>query len=98
MRAKKEFSYIIEDIFAPQEVFRFIQKIIRLSDYEMYQTFNMGMDYAIYLPEKDVVRTQNIIRKNKFDSINAGYITKGPRQVVIKPVNITYSSASYKIK
>jgi phosphoribosylformylglycinamidine cyclo-ligase len=48
MRAKRSFNYVIEKIFPPDELFLFIQKHSHLSDFEMYQTFNMGMDYAIF--------------------------------------------------
>ncbi len=90
MRARPDFTYIIEKIFNPQEIFLFIQKNANLSDYEMYQTFNMGMDYAIFIPEKDVIKTQQIIKKHKFQSLNAGYVDKGERQVIIKPKNIVF--------
>src|SRR3990167_6469665 len=42
MRARKNFTYTIEELFPPQEVFKFIQKHANINDYEMYQTYNMG--------------------------------------------------------
>lgn len=98
MRARPNFTYVIEKIFEPQEIFLFIQKHANLSDYEMYQTFNMGMDYALFIPEKDVEKTQRIIKKHKFQSINAGYIEKGKRQVIIKPRNIVYKSQTLDLR
>jgi len=98
MRARQDYSYVIEKIFEPQEVFLFIQKHANLSDYEMYQTYNMGMDYALFIPDKDVEKTQKIIKKHKFQSINAGYVKKGERQVIIKPKNITYKSGTLDLR
>ncbi len=98
MRARQSYSYILENIFEPQEVFRFIQKQARLSDYEMYQTYNMGMDYAIFLSDKDVNVVLQIIQDSDFTGINAGYVGKGPRRVVIRPKNIVYESDTYQIK
>lgn len=98
MRARQNFAYVIEKIFDPQEVFLFIQKHANLSDYEMYQTFNMGMDYAIFLPEKQVEKAQRIIAKNEFKSINAGYVEKGKRQVIIKPKNLIYKSETLNLR
>src|SRR3989344_5827342 len=92
MRASQNFSYIIEKIFDAQEIFVFIQKHAGLSDYEMYDTYNMGMDYAIFLSGKDVAKAQRIVKKNGFQSINAGFIEKGERQVIIKPKNIVFTS------
>ena len=90
MRARSNFTYVVEKIFDPQEIFNFIQKHANLSDYEMYQTFNMGMDYALFIPQKDVEKAQRIIAKNKFQSLDAGYVKKGKRQVFIKPKNIVF--------
>jgi phosphoribosylaminoimidazole (AIR) synthetase len=98
MRARPAFSYIVEKIFEPQEVFKFIQKHAGLDDYEMYQTYNMGQDYAIFVPQKDVKKTLNIVRKNKFQAIDAGYIEKGKKQVVIKPKNLNYSSDTLDLR
>ncbi len=98
MRPGQNYSYIIENVFEPQEVFRFIQNYANINDYEMYQTFNMGMDYALFIPKKDVDKAQKIIANNKFKSIEAGYVDKGKRNVVIKPKNIVYESETYKIK
>ncbi len=98
MRARGNFTYIIENIFEPQEVFNFIQKEARLSDKEVYDTYNMGQDYAIFVAPKDIKRAQLIITQNKFESINAGYIEKGPRQVVIKPKNITFRSETMDLR
>lgn len=98
MRARQNFSYVIEKIFEPQKIFNFIQKHANLSDVEMYGTYNMGMDYAIFLPSKDVVKAQRIITKNKFQSINAGYVGKGERQVIIKPKNIIFKNSSLNLR
>ena len=89
---------IIEKIFNPQEIFNFIQKHANLNDYEMYQTFNMGMDYAIFLPKKDIKKAQRIVKKNGFESLDAGYVEKGERQVIIKPKNIIFKSYTLELR
>jgi len=98
MRARQNFTYVIKKIFDPQEIFLFIQKNANLSDYEMYKTFNMGMDYAIFLRPKDIKKTKSIIRSCGFESIDAGYVEEGERQVVIKPKNIVYKSETLSIR
>ena len=98
MRARQNYSYIVEKIFAPQELFHFIQYHANLSDYEMYQTYNMGMDYAIFIPEREVKKAQNLITKLGFESINAGYVDKGERQVVIQPKKLIYQSKSLNLR
>lgn len=98
MRATKEFTYVIEKIFEPQELFEIIQRTANLTDKEMYATFNMGQDYAIFVPEKDVEKTLRIVKKNKFSAINAGYIEKGPKQVIITSPNIIYKAEALDLR
>lgn len=98
MRARGQFTYVVEKLFQPQEVFLFMQKHANIDDYEMYQTFNMGQDYAIFLPSKDIKRAQQIISKNKFQSLDAGYVQPGPRQVIIKPKNLTFKSETLDLR
>lgn len=98
MRARGDFSYVIEKLFDPQEVFLFIQKHAGLSEKDCYDTYNMGQDYAIFLPERHVKRAMDIIKENGFESINAGFIEKGKRQVVIKPKNIVFESETLDLR
>ncbi len=98
MRARGNFSYVIEKLFEPQEVFSFIQKHAGLSEKDCYDTYNMGQDYAIFLPEKDVKKALEIIKKNKFESINAGFLEKGKRQVIIKPKKIVFESETLDLR
>lgn len=98
MRARGNFTYVVETIFSPQEVFLFIQKHANLSDGEMYDTYNMGQDYAIFIDKKDVKKAQKIITRNKFESIDAGYVKKGSRQVIVKPKNITFSAKTLNLR
>jgi phosphoribosylformylglycinamidine cyclo-ligase len=98
MRGRPQFTYLIEKIFEPQEVFEFIQKNAGLSDLEMYQTYNMGMDYAIFVPEKDVQKTLKIITENKFEAIDAGVVQNGEKQVIIKPKNLTFKGDTLDLR
>jgi len=98
MRARQKYTYILEKIFEPQEVFLFIQRHANISDFEMYQTFNMGQDYAIFLSPRDVASAQKIIAKNGFKSLNAGYVENGPRQVIVKPKNLIFKSETLDLR
>ena len=98
MRARPNFTYVIQKIFQPQEVFNFIQKHANLSDFEMYQTYNMGMDYAIFVSPKDVEKTLKIIKQNKFKGLLAGHIEKGERQVIIQPKNLIYKGDTLNLR
>lgn len=98
MRAKQNFTYTLEKIFDPTDVFLFIQEHANLSDEEMYQTYNMGQDYALFLPAEDVKKAQEIILENGFESLNEGYLEEGERQVIIKPKNIIFSGKTLDLR
>ncbi len=84
MRARPKFTYVLEKIFEPQEIFDFIKIHAGLDNNEMYGTYNMGQDYAIFVDPKDALKSLDIIKKNGFEAINAGYVEKGPKQVIIE--------------
>lgn len=98
MRATQNFTYIIEKAYPAEELFSFIQKHANLSDEEMYGTYNMGQDYAIFLPAKDVKKAQEIIKQNGFDSLDAGFVEEGERKVIIKPKNITFEGDTLNLR
>lgn len=98
MRADYDFTYVVEKLFPAQEIFRFIQKKAGLSDSDVYDTYNMGQDYVIFVPQQDVERTLAIIKKNGFEGLDAGYVEKGPRQVVIKPKNIIFKGETLDLR
>jgi len=98
MRAKEDFTYILEKIFEPQEVFNFIQKHARLTEKEMYETYNMGQDYAIFIPKKDMKKARKIVDENGFEGIDGGYIEDGERRVVIRDKDIILEGDTLNLK
>ncbi len=60
VRLKSGVAFRITNPIEPQPVFRELQGLGNIEDSEMYQTFNMGMGFAIVAPEehaKDVIRS-----------------------------------------
>lgn len=98
MRSNREFTYVIEKLFEPQEIFSFIQKQANLDDYEMYQTFNMGQDYALFLPAKDMTRAVEIVQSNGFEGLDAGSVQIGERKVILQPKNITFEGKTLNLR
>ncbi|PSQ37417.1 phosphoribosylformylglycinamidine cyclo-ligase [Halobacteriales archaeon QS_9_70_65] len=47
------FRYVVDDPFAPQPVFAFVQEEGDVDDEEMHRTFNMGTGFVAALPEAD---------------------------------------------
>ena len=79
LRLNKNVKYVIESPIEPQPVFKFLQKYgNNIDDMEMYQTFNMGMGFAVIVSEKDVDKTLKIL--NEYTSVGikvVGRIEKG---------------------
>jgi len=98
MRARKPFSYIIDKNPPTSELFSFIQKYSGLSIREMYATFNMGAGFAVYIPHDEANKVLEIAKKNKIKAWVGGKIEKGLKQVVIKPLNITYREDELRIR
>ena len=75
LRLKGGMEFRISRPMEPQPIFRAIQRLAGISDREMYQTFNMGMGYAIVAPEDE---TKGIIRDLQPLSANVvGEVVRG---------------------
>lgn len=99
MRAKKNFSYIIDRLPRLQEVFHFIQKQSGVSDTEMYGNFNMGAGFAIFVMSKDVGKVIQLAKENHdFNVLEVGHVQEGDKQVVIKPLNISFAGDSLRVR
>ncbi len=62
-RLHKKVKFVINNPFTPQPIFQFIQKYGNIDNKEMYQTFNMGMGFAVIVSEEDADETIKILKK-----------------------------------
>jgi phosphoribosylformylglycinamidine cyclo-ligase len=98
MRATKDFHYVIDTIPTIQTEFLFIQQQTSSSDEEMYGNFNMGAGYAIYVAESDAEKVVIAAKEQGFEAFIAGHVEDGPKQVTIRPKNITFSGDSLEVR
>lgn len=98
MRANKDFTYQITQIPPIPVIFQFIQEHSGNSDMEMYDNFNMGAGFAIYLPTDQVGKAQGLAAKFNLKSWNAGVVKAGLKQVVIKPKNIIFEAETLGVR
>ncbi len=98
MRANKKFTYVINTLPDIPEIFHFIQQKSKLSDKDMYATFNMGAGFAVYINPNDAEKVLIISKNHKIKAWIAGKVEKGPKQVIIKPLNITYKEKDLNIR
>jgi len=62
VRLRKGLRYEITDPLEPQPIFKVIQEAGKVSDLEMYKTFNMGMGFGIVLPPEGVEQALSILK------------------------------------
>ena len=98
MRAKKPFTYVIDNMPDVPEIFQFIQKHAYLSDREMYATFNMGAGFAVYISGNDTQNVLSISQKYKIKAWVGGRVERGEKKVIIKSKNIVYHEEELKIR
>ncbi len=98
MRPTRAFTYVIEETPPDSPLFSFLQKHGKLSDREMFETFNMGAGFALYVRANAVARAIAIAEKKGFHAWHAGSVRNGKKQVVIKPKNIVFSRETLKIR
>lgn len=98
MRANQEFTYVIDKLPESDELFEFIKEKAGLSGEDMYGTFNMGAGFAVIVPETEADKTCEIITDSGFKAVIAGKVEAGEKQVIIKPLNITFKSESLNLR
>lgn len=87
LRLKPTVEMRITDPMAPPPIFGAIQELAGILDEEMYQTFNMGMGYAIVAPENEA---KGIVRDLRpFRAAVVGQVFRG-RGVTCPPKGLSY--------
>lgn len=98
MRAKQNFTYIIEKIPRAQTIFQKIQQRTNMSLVEMYGDYNMGAGLALFVPKSEVSKVMKIATQMKVKALDAGYITKGSRKLIIEPFHFEFKGKSLRIR
>ncbi|HEC88500.1 MAG TPA: phosphoribosylformylglycinamidine cyclo-ligase [Thermoplasmata archaeon] len=62
-RLSNKFCFVIEEPMSPQPIFKIIQKLGKISNEEMYQTFNMGMGMAVVVGKENADEAISILNK-----------------------------------
>ncbi|TSC74982.1 MAG: phosphoribosylformylglycinamidine cyclo-ligase [Parcubacteria group bacterium Gr01-1014_30] len=71
------------DNFKPQPIFDLIQKTGKVSNKEMFKTFNMGWGFALILRERDTIPALAILKKERQSAEIIGRVTL-ENKIVIK--------------
>lgn len=70
-------GFLIDNLPEPQEVFRVIQEEGKISDDEMYRTFNMGVGFCVVVDESDADDMVKACRKHGTEASVIGKVVSG---------------------
>ncbi len=98
MRATQTFSYVMDTLPPVADEFTFIQEKSSAEDKEMYGNFNMGAGFAIYVPADQAQQVVDLAAKQNLKAWLAGRVEAGPKQVVIKPKDITFGGDTLAVR
>jgi phosphoribosylformylglycinamidine cyclo-ligase len=93
MRAEQNFAYIVERLPAVPPIFDFIAENGPVERREMFGNFNMGAGFALYLPESELPRLQEVYSRTgpPYTLTEAGYVEQCPQKLVrIEPERLEF--------
>lgn len=92
MRPERDFTYRIEVLPEVPEVLAFLAQQAKLDAHAAYSTLNMGCGYAVYVAAGEGKAVAEIAQGLGFEALVAGRVEAGPRQVIVEPVGVTYTT------
>jgi phosphoribosylformylglycinamidine cyclo-ligase len=98
MRAAQDFSYVVERIPEVPPVLRYISELARMDNAEAYGTFNMGIGYVFFVPERDRARACSIAAQRGQALLAIGHVESGPKSVRVAPLELVFSGTSLQIR
>ena len=98
MRAAQDFTYVVERVPEVPPVLRYISELARMDHAESYGTFNMGVGYVFFVPERERERACALAAEHGQALSVIGYIESGPKSVRITPLDLVFSGTSLQIR
>ena len=98
LRHTSNFTYRIHTVPPVPPVLSFMQREAKLDNAEAYGTLNMGAGFAFFVSATAAEKTVAIARECGIDAWVAGAVEAGPKQVIIEPINVTYSADDLKLR
>ena len=98
MRADRELTYRVERLPEVPEVLAFVVANRGLAPREAYATFNMGAGFALFTAPGAGGEAVAAARAAGHEALLAGHVETGPRQVILEPIGVTYSSEDLQVR
>jgi phosphoribosylformylglycinamidine cyclo-ligase len=98
MRAERDLTYRIELLPAVPEVLEFIVERTGLDGGEAYGTFNMGAGFVVFLASGAGRAAVAACTAAGYEALLAGVVERGPRRVVLEPIDVVYESSELELR
>jgi phosphoribosylformylglycinamidine cyclo-ligase len=98
LRHTSELTYRIHTIPPVPPVLTFMQREAKLDNTEAYGTLNMGAGFTFFVSLDQAEQTVAIAKLCGIDAWVAGTVEAGPKQVIIEPIDVTYSADDLKLR
>jgi phosphoribosylformylglycinamidine cyclo-ligase len=98
MRANHELTYRIDTLPEVPEVLAFLADALEMDRRAAYGTFNMGAGFAVYVKRGAADQVVKAARSVGLHAQRAGMVEAGPRQIILEPLDITYSSDELSLR
>jgi phosphoribosylformylglycinamidine cyclo-ligase len=98
MRAEQELTYRVDELLPVPAVFDFITSTLGLDVSQAYGTFNMGVGFAVFCPAGEGSRAVAVAEATGHRAVLGGVVEKGPRQVVLGPVGVTFGDSELRLR
>jgi phosphoribosylformylglycinamidine cyclo-ligase len=99
IRTATPVGYHIDNFPSPPPVFRFLQEAGRIPNEEMFRVFNMGIGFAIVIPDDSTQyeKITDIAGRAGYAAHRLGYVTADPtRTITVEPFRIVGRSGSFQ--
>lgn len=90
LRLHDKVECAIEQPLTPQPIFDWLAEKGNVSAEEMYQTFNMGMGFALVLPEDEMETAIDLMARHEVCAVPVGHVRKGTG-VSVPSLGLRYS-------
>lgn len=84
-RASAPVGYVLNNLPEPHPVFDLIQHSGRVSDEEMFLTYNMGIGFCVVVSPEHVEQVHQIAREHQCQSFEIGFTVNDPEGKVLIP-------------
>ena len=98
MRADQALTYVIDRLPEVPAVFQLLTTAAGMSTEEAYGTFNMGAGYAFFVAGSDADRAIEVAAAKGHELVRVGSVEAGAKQVVLRPISVTYAADSLAIR